>query len=242
MKTTIEQILFFPRENAKITETISGLGITLKGCKPLGKPGAPAFPGKFIRVALPLQHKAASVKEEVLHSSRLTNKPDLVACDQEPRFVYLDEDMQPVTSGLPMSMPDKSIYEDAIRNKKDCVSLLRTEWISNVPAAVLEVVPVRYNTDGTIELVEILKVTIEVEEHRYKSPVPLKIRLKREQNLNKIHRMITNPQIIESIKLKKGDILDPAELPDSQDSRDIESGTRDFLEEVDYLIITDNNK
>ena len=157
MKESIEQILFFPRDTVRITETLSGIKISLKGCKSIGIPGSPAFPRKVIRVALPLHHKAVSVKEEILRTSILTAGSAMVECNQEPRFVYLDQEKKLVTSGRPMVLPDVARNEDALRKTKDCVSLLKTEWISSVPVALLEVVPVRYKTDGTIEIAEILQ-------------------------------------------------------------------------------------
>ena len=243
MNAIIEQILFFSRDSVKITKTLSGIRIMLKGCNPLGKSGYPAFPGKIIRVALPFHHKALSVKEEVIRSSRLTEQAVLVACNQEPRYVYLDKNRRLVTSGNPMAMPDGKAYDDAIQNKKACISLLRTEWISNVPVAVLQVTPVRYNLDGTIELLEILKVTIEMEKYTFKSHVPLKMRLKRDQNLGKVHRMVANPQLIESIKLTKADSIDQDEITeDIQKSRDMTPQGIYIPDEVDYLIITDNQQ
>ena len=243
MKESIEQILFFPRDTVRITETLSGIKIALKGCKSIGIPGSPAFPGKVIRVALPLHHKAVSVKEEVLRASILTAGSTMVECNQKPRFVYLDQENKLVTSGRPMVLPDVARYEDAIRKTKECVSLLKTEWISSVPVALLEVVPVRYKTDGTIEIAEILKVTIEIEKYRYKNPVPLKIRMKRDQDLGRVHRLVANPQLVESFKVKKGDILDMEDQHEAVFGKDTElKGSKLLPDEVDYLIITDNTE
>jgi hypothetical protein len=142
-----------------------------------------------------------------------------------------------------MVLPDVARYEDAIRKTKDCVSLLKTVWISSVPIALLEVVPVRYKTDGTIEIAEILKVTIEIEEYRYKNPVPLKIRMKRDQDLGRVHRLVANPKLVESFKVKKGDILDMEDHHEEVFSKDSEmKGSNLLPDEVDYLIITDNNE
>ena len=134
--------------------------MSLNGCKPLGKPGTPAFPGKVIRVALPKNTKAISTTENITRNSSLTRNLQLVECNQETQFIYLDENNEPVSSELPFYKPDQKIYEELLKSPKPIVKLLTTEWVDDIPMAVLEVVPVRYIKNGTIELAEIIEVTI----------------------------------------------------------------------------------
>ncbi len=231
---TIEEHFFFPAGDANLESTPFGLKITLRSCKSRGNPGSPDFPGKVIKVALPANTRASKVRAEIQKTAVLSYTPEIVYPVQPVRFVYLDENNQPVSSGDRMVSVDQKAYEDAIKHPAPVVRLLNTEWVENNPVAVLEVVPVRYSKSATIELAEVIKVSVETEKFERVNPVPLKIRRKRARDLSKLHRIVANRSFVESevVLHPAGDLADaptdapPIPLPD----------------EVDYLIITDDNK
>ncbi|MFV0590757.1 MAG: C25 family cysteine peptidase [Draconibacterium sp.] len=232
MNNQIEQHLFFSRNDVEITETALGLRIGLEGCKSLNQPGMPDFPGKIIRVALPENTKAVSVTEVAERTSKVTQEFQVVCSVQENTFVYLNENNEAVSSNNHYFIPDKDAYIEFLENEQPIVTLQATEWIDSIPMAVLRVMPVRYIKNGTIDMAEIIKVNIELEEVKYKSPVPLKIRQKRFRNFNKVHRLIANPGLIEGITLENL----PVEIPDFE----ILPEAFTVPDDVDYLIVTDN--
>ncbi|WP_340111840.1 C25 family cysteine peptidase [Maribellus mangrovi] len=234
MKNQIEQHLFFSRNDVEITETELGLQIKLRSCKSLNKPGMPDFPGKIIRVALPEKTEAIAVHEEVQRTSKITQEFQVMSSVQEKHFVYLDENNEPVTSDNKYNIPDRESYIEFLENEQPVVELVSTEWIDEVPMAVLRVVPVRYVKNGTMDLIEIVKVNIEVKAVKHPNPVPLKIRKKRFQNFNKVHRMIANPDKIEGAKVE----YVAGDFPEVE----LKSGAISVPDDVDYLIVTDNKK
>ena len=129
--------------------TAIGLKISLKSCKSKGKPGTPDFPGKIIRVALPKNTKAMTISEEIVRISSLTKSLQLVTCVQDTGFVFLDENNEPVTSGDPFHQPNMAVYQEVMKSPEPVVKLINTEWIDDIPMAVLEVIPVRYVKNGT---------------------------------------------------------------------------------------------
>ena len=234
MKNFTEQHLFFSRSDVEITNTTLGLKINLKTCKSINEPGKPDFPGKIIRVALPEHTRALKVTEEVVRSSKITQEFQMVTSTQELGFVYLDENNEAVSSENEYHLPDNDAYENALKTEKPIVELITTEWVDNIPMAIFKVVPIRYLINGTIDLAEIIKVTIQLEEYKHKSPVPYKIRKKRFRDQDKVHRLIANPHFIEKMAFapKAPDMPEFAMAPASLSIPD----------DVDYLIVTDNKK
>ena len=234
MDEPIRQTFFFSRNDINLLDTPSGLKIDLKGCKSKGQPGSPAFPGKIIRVALPKNTRALKVSETIERHASLTRSLQLVTCNQERQFFYLDENNEVVSSDVAFHEPDKQIYESMMKNPVPVVKLLDTEWVDEIPMAVLEVIPVRYLKNGTIELAEIIQVSIEVEEFKRKIYVPLKIRKKRLRDLGKLYRMVANRTVIEGLNF----VPEVTDFPEIE----LENPSINVPADIDYLIITDNQR
>ncbi len=146
----------------------------------------------------------------------------------------MNENNETVSSDSEYHKPDNKAYQDALETTQPVVELVNTEWIDNIPIAVLKVIPLRYINNGTIDLAEIIKVNIQLEKFKHKSHTPLNIRKKRFRDINKLDRLIANPQIIDNINLAPIDV----EAADFS----IEANSVDIPDSVDYLIITDNKK
>lgn len=193
----------FHEQDLRFHETRFGVEVELAGARPAGEPGGPALPRAVIAVALPPFHWPASVKVEERSVSRLTDEPTLVVpmqtpragaeerhddekrehrhdkdCDccrhERPPFSRReDADIEPfpVPGFLP---PDEGRYRRATEEPPPAARHVATHHLGLTPVATIELNPVRYASDGALELATKLEIEVTAVDVR---DIPQEIRL-----------------------------------------------------------------
>lgn len=191
------------RHDVRLRETPFGVEVQLAGARAAGEPGGPALPRTVIAVALPPFHWPASVEAEEKSVSPLTEEPTLVVpmqtpragagkhdddderehrhekdreccCHERPPFRRReDADIEPfpVPAYLP---PDEDLYRRATEEPQPAARLAAAHLLGLTPVATIELNPVRYASDGALELVTELEIEVTSVDVR---DVPQEVRL-----------------------------------------------------------------
>lgn len=245
---TLTQHVFFSTSDLQITETPYGVRFLMKGCDLKGEPGAPAFPVKSVRIALPPNKKAVKLRWKVIKSTLVTQQKTEVACIQPVVHPVLNN--PDTENGVPVkfALPDEKKYLKAFEEAETIAVLGAPLQIGNIPIATVDIWPLHYLEDGVIECVDHVVLTLGLEDDKHIFIKPQITREQRYQEHAKVHDLVINPERVLKTPLHRkriktfDDILpEVIELP-----RRIAPATgrkaKPVPKQVDYLIITDNNK
>jgi len=239
----ITQHIFFQRDDLTINETIEGMKFILKGCRIEGEPGAPAFPVKKLKIALPPKMRAVKLRLKVVNDIPITRGKTFVACVQPPVSPFLLRKEEAVDFVL----PDEKLYQSAMSVKGFVTVMGELLHIGNFPVAVVEIIPLRYNSDGTVQMIEhcILTVSLEKDDEVFVKPQITYHQRYREHSI--VHEMVVNPDLVRRTPLhlrkvkKLAEVVpEPIDIPGSITRMGAPSLA--VPKRVDYLILTDNDK
>jgi hypothetical protein len=183
----------FHEQDVRLRETPLGVEVELAGARAVGEPGGPALPRAVISVALPPFHWPTSVDVEERSTARLTDEPTLVVPMQTPRAGVeeddddcdccrrerpsfrrrADADLEPVPVP-PYAPPDEGLYRRATEEPPPVARHATTHHVGLTPIATIELNPIRYASDGALELTTELAIEITSVDAR---DVPQEIRL-----------------------------------------------------------------
>ncbi len=238
----ITQHLFFQRDDLTVNETVEGTKFILKGCRIEGEPGSPAFPVKKLKVALPPKMRSVKLRVKVVNEIAVTRGRTFVACIQPPASPFLQE-----KNRQEHVLPDEQLYRSAMAVKGDIAVMGEMLHIGNFPVAVVEIFPLRYDSDGTVRMIEhcILTISLEKDEDVYIRPQITYHQRYREHSI--VHEMVVNPELVRRTPLHRRKVKNPAEvLPEPVDipGRVTRMGASPLVipKRVDYLILTDNDR
>src|SRR5690242_4822350 len=262
----------FHEQDVRLRETPFGVEVQLAGARAAGEPGGPALPRAVIAVALPPFHWPASVEVEEKSVARLTDEPTLVVpmqipragarkrgdderrdhrhkedcdcgCHERPPFHRReDADIEPfpVPAFLP---PDDDLYRRATEEPPPAARHAGTHQLGLTPIATIELNPVRYASDGALELTTELEIEVTSVDVR---ELPQEIRLdpaEQERLGIRTDRLVAMPtpaiasesEAKRLIEAAKDAVINPSEVSDY-------SPIFTRLEfPAEHLIITDNN-
>ena len=171
----------FENAGLQMRETPFGTVVELAGCKRAGAPGGPALPARVIHVALPPYTRPGPVTVRSLRTRRVTCRRTLVAPYQPPRPTSPAPRAQPPDSGsvpgrppghaLPRTLvrgqqfqpPQAELYEAEIGAPRPLAQLVGVQHIGLTPVAAVQINPVRYRRDGSLEFISALEITVAVE-------------------------------------------------------------------------------
>ena len=259
MKTIIQDV-FFQRDDLGIHETIFGTDFSLKGCSIDGKPGAPAFPVKSIKFALPLKTKPGKIKGKIVKKTLVSQERISASCIQNPIMLLPYDNNSENSTSRKQVMPDADLYKKSIN---DPIVVMGTPFlIGNIPIVDVLVKPLRYSSDGTVEFIEhvVIEITLEEDLTSYIKPPITRVQRYKEHSL--VHELVINPDLVKNLPLEQKDtnisyeIQKPANIDiTTMPQLPIPNDYRPFPlpfplppkpiiipKNVDYLIITDNNK
>ncbi|WP_457577648.1 C25 family cysteine peptidase [Desulfomarina sp.] len=238
----ITQHLFFQRDDLTVNETIAGTKFTLRGCRIEGLPGAPAFPVKKLKIALPPKMRPVKLRVKVVNDLPVTQGKTFVACIQPPVSPFMRE-----KNRADQVLPDEKLYRSAMAAKGDIGVMGQVLHIGNFPVAVVEVFPLGYDSDGTVRMIEhcILTLSLEQDDDVYIKPQITYHQRYREHSI--VHEMVVNPDLVRRTPLHLKKVKKTAEvLPEPVDipGRITRIGAPPLPvpRRVDYLILTDNDK
>jgi hypothetical protein len=156
----------FPKP--KLTPTPSGFRVEVDGCFAGGSvPGAPALPRRIVRVALPFGHEPVGVEITAVETVVLTDEPVLVAAIGNSVRNWRSRpcvDGPPPPPSVEPTLPDLDLYEQELREPRSVARLLGRSRIGITPVAVIELAPVRYTSDGRLEAVTVMSVSVRSEQ------------------------------------------------------------------------------
>lgn len=243
----ITQHLFFSRNDLTIRPTPFGTRFVLKDCMVKGRPGAPALPVRNVRVAIPPDTRVAGFQTDIVTTVLVTQQPTMIACIQPlPDPVWPGMASEAADTGKRFQ-PQEKPYREAISGKAAKVVMGAPMQVGNIPIATFDVSPLGYRQDGTVELIEhlVLKLSIEDDPAIFIKPQITKSQRYKEHSL--VHDMVVNPERILKTPLQLKKTRKPEELlpevvtiPKRLTARD--GGMISVPKQVDYLIITDNDR
>ena len=238
----ITQHVFFQRDDLTVNETIAGTKFILKGCRIEGEPGAPAFPVKRLKIALPPKTRPVKLRVKVVNEKSVTRGRTFVACIQPPVSPFLQE-----KNMAAQVLPDEKLYRSAMSAKGDIASMGGVLHIGNFPVAVVEILPLRYDSDGTVQMTGhcILTISLEKDDDIYIKPQITSHQRYREHSI--VHEMVVNPDLVRRTPLHLRKVKKLAEVvpkPIDIPGRVTRMGAPALVvpKRVDYLILTDNHK
>ena len=226
---TIVQNLFFNLDDLKMTKTSFGTHFFLKDCNVEGKPGAPAFPVKNISVALPPRTKIVKLSETIVKKTLVSNEPIAAECIQEPKIPYRNKDDWEKHL---RQMPDEDLYKKSIN--ATIAVMGKTITIGDIPVAGIAVIPMRYAADERIEFIEHLILEITLAEDTDQFEKPLITSFQRDRERSRVHELVINSDLLKRFPIMQAQ----NDADNSYALRQIKS----LSGNVDYLIVTDNNK
>lgn len=245
----IVQDLFFNSDDLIMTKIPSGTCFSLQECVIEGIPGAPAFPVKNISIALPPRTKPTKLTESIVKKTLVSQEPIFAACIQAPMVPYQYADY-PENRFV---APDEELYKKSINGTLAVMG--KTITIGDIPVVGIAVSPMRYNAEGRLEFIEhvILEITITDDKDADKFIKPLITSRQRTRERSLVHELIINPDLVEKFPIvheqtdtdtNAEDLIAGSddEADDSYQTKPLQ--TRSLIKpwDVDYLIITDNNK
>ncbi len=243
----ITQDVFFERNDLTIKESLFGTRFYVKGCRLEGEPGAPAFPVKKIKIALPVRTKPVKIKEKIVGKTLITQSKTFAACIQPREDPFRHYDNSEYKSDLKATMPDAELYQQAMTGKNRLARMSEPLLVGNIPVVTVEVSPLQYAKDGTIEFVDhiLLEITLKKDEKAYIKPQLTSLQRHKEHSL--VHELVINPELVRKSPLKSkkikaiGDIISgPVGLIPGKFT--LADKIVHIPKRVDYLIITDNDK
>ncbi|SHO47613.1 C25 family cysteine peptidase [Desulfopila aestuarii] len=243
----LAQHVFFSRYDLTIRPTPFGTHFSLKGCLVKGRPGAPALPVRNIRIALPPDTGVTAFRVEIVTTTLVTQQPTMIACIQPlPDPVWLGLETVEADGGKRF-LPEENLYRQVMDGKKERVVMGGPMQVGNIPIATFDIFPLGYRKDGTVELIEhlILHLLLDKDEAIFVKPQITKSQRYKEHSL--VHDMVINPERV---------LKTPLQLKKMRKPEDVLSEVIPFPKgplvgagppvpvpkQVDYLIITDNDK
>lgn len=176
----------------------------------------------------------------------MTQTPAFVSCiqPQEDPFVYYDNiDSKPSIKPV---LPDRVRYEKALKGKSKLAVMGRRLQIGNFSIVNIDVSPLRYTADGTVELIEHLVLELVVEKDKKACIEPPLTNVQRYKEHSLVHELVENRELVRETPLRLKGIEKSLQLlpSSSRIPRLFKRGTEliSIPKFVDYLIITDNNR
>ena len=259
--------LTFPEESLHLKRTPFGTIVELEGCANSGEPGGPSLPSKTIRLALPVLTSVSKVTATAVKTVNINKKPELIAPLQLPqpgverrqptnqkKPVPQDEEPRIKPSSLrpieeppvepypapPLLTPMAELYEREAKTPRPVAQLIVTERVGPVPIAVIGVNPVRLTKKGLLEFASEIEVEVEYERRQFQSASDV---LSKSENLNSqvnrsafIRKIHSNSQAQRLVELARERVLNAENVWDFSPLFPV------LITQVDYLIITDNQK
>lgn len=174
----------FSEDDVVLDPTPQGVRVSVDGCRSSSEPGGPALPIRTVRVAVPPGMWPGEPQVREGERQSLTDEPVVVLAAQLSRPGVSEreddcccagqgcctrhdegdpnEDRGYVTDPFPHPAhipPDPVLYEAAARDRK-AVLVRGLHHVGPTPLVTLELRPVRYAEDGTLELVTRIEVEV----------------------------------------------------------------------------------
>ncbi|MCB9792509.1 MAG: hypothetical protein H6741_07240 [Alphaproteobacteria bacterium] len=249
MSDVIHHALQIDPSDVSLRRTAVGLELGLRDGALVDEPGSPGFPVRALRLALPPGTEASRVTARVLATRRLTSAFTLVAPVPTPETGVSPSEGGPRRRYVPHA---PELYQRAYTDgRHQVVQLMGTEWMGDIPVAVLRVRPLRYAEEASVELVTDLELSVHLRPDQ-RAPSSSSRAARRSLKLHELARhVVRNPRTVErmahptrsrSLMLAADPAVDLSVFEAPPPPPPPPTPSVSVPDQVDYLILTDNTR